>query len=225
MTTGPLRRVPKTKYKEGAYVAEARGYDVMKGTHGGVMIPGQTHVTPSSWRPGQTESYPGLSDPNVAYYTAEHAGLREGAPSAETVGWGWASHATSQHPWSDDEKKSTRPREVVHRVEPEGIINSDQNLNKTGFAGGSMQASRLKITDTEWIKPPGVYTSHVQGTLPHLNWNQYAPLDDYRDFNNQSFEGGVPRGETGEEEDKRLAAAAPVKATGPRPGPGQEALF
>jgi hypothetical protein len=180
-----MRRVPKTKLKEGAYVAEARGYDVRRGTHGGVMTPGQTHITPSAWRPGQTESYPGLSDPNVTYYTAEHPDTR--GPSAESTGWGWASSAARQHEWGDDQKRNTRPREVVHRVEPEGIINSDQNMNPSGFAGGSMQASRLKITDTEWIKPPGPYTSHVQGTLPHVNWNQYAPLDNYEDFNNQSI--------------------------------------
>ena len=232
MPVGPLRRVPKKKLKEGALVAQARGYDVEHGTHGGIMIPGQTHITPSAWRPGDVESYKGLSDPNVAYFTAEHPEDPRGLPSASTIGWGWATHASTAHPWEDKEtKRSIRPREVVHRVEPEGVINSDQNLNATGHAGGSMQASRLKITDTEWIRPPGVYATHVQGTLPHLNWNQYAPVDDYRDFNNQSFESGHPTWETSDEivkrkgEEQDVRDAERLARRGQRPGPGQEQLF
>jgi hypothetical protein len=65
------------------------------------------------------------------------------------------------------------PRAVVHHVEPQGRIEGDPAINPSGHSGRALTAESLKITDTEWI-PPARHPQGVQGTLPHVNWNQFT---------------------------------------------------
>ena len=180
MTDGPKRMSPQ------AFQARERGYDIGSGTHGGVMPPSgelPEVITPASARPGDPQAFPGLSNPDATYYTANFAGPEERAPdrSAGHMGWQWAESAARKRGF----ETGVRERPVMHTVEAEGRIDTDKNINPSGTYGAEMTADQLKVTGTEWIRPPNLGEMGVQGTLPHINWNQHANVGpNSYDFNN-----------------------------------------
>jgi hypothetical protein len=163
----------------------ARGYDITKGTHGGVMpdsgvIP--SHITPPNERPGERQAFPGLADPNRAYYSAAASSPRARFNS-NWQGWNWATSAARKQGFDTE----VRGRAVMHNVEAEGTIDTDKNMNTTGTQGTELTADRLRVTGTEWIRPPTSSEAGVQGTLPHINWNQHVGhtgLARNEDYNN-----------------------------------------
>jgi hypothetical protein len=179
-----------------AEAMEQQGYDLSKGTHGGFMgDPEQTTVDPgkkvgkSNWT---------LSDPTRAYYTAEHPASPD---HAEKQGWNWALLAHG------DRQAGTRgKRPVVHDVVPRGTVDQDANVPHKGAA----TANSLRITDTNWIPPAQSLGTRepkvgVQGTLPHVNWNQFAPPQapagqtDWNFQNLDEHQGMLKRQKEGEE--------------------------
>ena len=171
-----------------AFETKARGYNIGSGTHGGTMpASGEVplHITPASERPDDRQVFSGISDPNRTYFTAGHEGPAQHAPSrtANESGWLWATSASRKQGIDT----GVRSRAVVHNVEPEGLIDVDRNLNSSGKEGGELTADRLKVTGTEWIRPPTSSEAGVQGTLPHINWNQHvghSGLAQAEDYNN-----------------------------------------
>ena len=147
-----------------------RGYDPMSGTHGTIMDPRiKGRVLPAQ-RAGVEPIYKSLSRTNRAYYTAN---LSYFPHEAENYGWFWARQAASYH---RDQAGSSAPapRPVVHFVKPSGEIKGDPVLNPRGASGQELTANSLKVTDTSWIPTPGGFNDvGVQGTLPHVNWNQF----------------------------------------------------
>lgn len=153
--------------------------DISQGTHGTTMFDEPTqHILPSDAHGSVT--FPNLSDASRAYYTAvrKPAEMMPGADpklSAEESGWHWAQSASLYRKVS-----GVRPRPVVHAVTPEGSVDLDMNLNDYGTSQ-EMTADRLRITDTSWTPPPSMYPGRgvigVQGTIPHVNWNQFGPPD------------------------------------------------
>ena len=111
-----------------------------------------------------------VSDSSRAYYTANDP-QRPGM--AEESGWGWAESAASSRT-----DHGVRGRPVVHDVRVYGNdIDTDKNLNPSGQHGAQMTANKLRITDTHWTpKPDPFYQPNgIQGTFPHVNWNQFKP--------------------------------------------------
>lgn len=163
-----------------------RGFDPQKGTHGTTFVPGMTSVDPSNKAEDAKPVHHGLSDPDRAYYTADQVNVVEDENGwtprdMSNGGWSWANMAagsrrdTVTNPNGTPGSVPGRP--VVHRVEPEGTIDADRNLNPMGKVAGELTADRLKITDTEWIIPPSEENRRspgVQGTLPNENWNKYG---------------------------------------------------
>lgn len=180
MTDGPRRM------SSPAYETRSRGYDIGAGTHGTVMpasgeVPEQ--IVPASEHGRQV--FPGLADPDRTYYTANYTGPPQRAPgrSNEELGWGWATGASRK----SGIDTGVRARAVMHTVEPEGRIDTDKNLNSPGTYGAELTADRLNVTGTEWIRPPTSSEAGVQGTLPHINWNQHVGhtgLQQAEDYNN-----------------------------------------
>lgn len=177
MTVGPQRR-PSVDVQR-----TAEGYDIEAGVHGTAMRESGTpppFIDPANIL-GRKPNY-GLSDPNRAYYVARSRSYPEGS---EHKGWKWATNASRTMEFTG----AVAGRPVVHEVKPVGTIDVDRNLN---YSGGSseMTAERLKVVDTHWIRPPsvgvGIGEAHVQGTLPHVNWNQFPGTDATigRDWNN-----------------------------------------
>jgi len=188
MTDGPRRM------SSPAYNTLHRGYNVSSGTHGTVMpesgaVP--EHIVPHNERPGTPQGagppqvFPGLADPTKAYFTADYKGPPQRAPgrSNEELGWGWANSAARKQGIDT----GLRPRAVMHTVEAEGRIDVDRNLNVSGTEGAELTADRLRVTGTDWIRPPTSSEAGVQGTLPHINWNQHVGhtgLQQAEDYNN-----------------------------------------
>lgn len=157
------------------------------GTHGTTWNEGQTTIDPAS-SAGRDTNFE-ISDPNRTYYTpyGGNSAYREwddGSVDASAEGWSWATRAGGKEEVNvSDPNKSVNNRGVVHHVEAEGEIADDE------YSVGST-ADRLRIKDTEWIRPPSGKEIGVQGTLPNNNWNRWGPLDDspksydYKDYNN-----------------------------------------
>jgi hypothetical protein len=199
MPSGPKRYTAS----EGALEhAEAFKLDLGTGTHGTAYTPGQTTVE-GHQAAGTRATFPDYSKGDRAYYTAttnmapEKA--REHEMDTERSGWDWAgSAARSRGEPTLPDGGGIFGRPVVHDVEAHGEVRPDSNLD----ARSEMTADRLSITDTHWIRPPQGYFDEqgkplpappglfdnelgVQGTLPHLNWNQYAhPKMSGMDLNN-----------------------------------------
>lgn len=162
----------------------ARGYDPTKGTHGTKFTPGVYQIDPANKAEGARVVHHGISDPDRAYYTADT--VNQDAPghyaieNSEKAGWIWADNsAGSQHDFIPDgpgllRGRAVAGRPIVHHVEPIGKMDDDRNLNPRGRVAGEMTADALRITDTEWIRPPSDFETHVQGTLPQENWNKYG---------------------------------------------------
>ena len=147
-------------------MTELGGYDISSGTHGSVYTPGQTTVDPSEVA-GTTPAFE-MSKTNRAYYTAHHPDPER--DDTQSMGWSWARSAKNARP--DPENKSWSGRPVLHHVTPVGKVDHDENMGN--YAHGAYTADQLKITDTEWIREPHQDELGVQGTLPHINWNQHA---------------------------------------------------
>jgi hypothetical protein len=173
------------KATRSAEATERAGYDITTGTHGTTMpksgeVP--EAITPPKERPGDPQVYESIADPTKAYYSANSRRPgKEGLGSQQ--GWKWAKRAArhqeivSRRPGESGDGIAGRP--VVHHVEAMGTIDTDKNMNKLGTTGPELTADRLKVTDTEWIRRPDSGTEvGVQGTLPHVNWNQFAPPKD-----------------------------------------------
>jgi hypothetical protein len=200
-----------------------RGYSVGEGTHGSTMAgPDQTHVDPGV-ASGKVNY--GISDSTRTYYTAKHAGRPE---EAEKKGWDWAVNAVKS---AYDAPVPLRP--VLHHVETEGVIDVDRNINPSGDTD-AMTAERLRITDTDWIpdtealnikysrKYAGEDIVGVQGTLPHVNWNEFdEKMKGRMNYNTDPLGANA----------KVLVRQPPrLPSTGPRPQrtrslPGQERLL
>ena len=144
-------------------------------------------ITPAAERPGERQSF-SFSDSSRAYYTGKYEGPPQRAPirSAEEMGWGWAKEASRKQG-----ETGVMGRPVVHDVEPEGKIDVDLNLNRNGTQGAELTADRLKVTGTGWIRPPNESELGVQGTLPHINWNQHVGKhgSSVIDYNNVGISG------------------------------------
>lgn len=144
------------------------------GTHGTIFREGQTDVRPAvkaKVAPNFSES-----DPKQAYYSAHYHG---NPVVAQERGWAWANQVS---------RMTEQPgRPVVHEVTPlpGSKVDQDPYTKKYGDAsGGSLVSNRgLAITDTHWIPPVHPYAAERegvighQGTLPHVNWNQFGPQD------------------------------------------------
>jgi hypothetical protein len=168
--------------------AKRMNLDLSRGTHGTVMNKdGSTmpEVVPSNKSGRMVHS--SMSDPSRAYYTAADREMSDqwtlsqpysqGA-GADKDGWTWARLA------ADSKGAGTRMRAVVHNVAPSGTVDQDVNLPSSG----AMTANKLKVTDTQWIPPVTAGQHHsgvpgVQGTLPHVNWNEFRPEGNFGEAN------------------------------------------
>jgi hypothetical protein len=200
------------------------GLDLRRGTHGSVMP--KSGALPSrilsADEVGVSEVHSGMSDKSRAYYTAEQRpdiskGL--GQKSAEENGWTWANFAADaggRRPGG-----LTRPRSVVYNVEPSGRVEPDVNLPGTG----AMTADSLDVKDVQWIPPPRTGSPGMQGTLPHLNWNEFAPPYDLMERNWHSVENDPTVSPT--ERIRRRAQAQHEERMPDRPEqvPGQTRMF
>jgi len=176
-----------------------RGYDPYRGEHG-TKFSNQvtTHIDAPKQRGSRGSQVHGLSDSDRTYYVAD-------GPKTNMVdSWGWARMAahnkldfvsppTGGPKSAANQSRYVQGRPVVHKVEPEGTIGGDHNLNPTGKGGAELTADRLKITDTEWIMPAqdsfdpaAPKPIGTQGTLPNQNWNRYHS-DGYNDYNNKTL--------------------------------------
>ena len=163
----------KTEYTKSAGWVEHYGHDKTTGTHGTMMREGQTDVVPASKAgvaPIHQESHPDL-----AYYTAH----RYYEPDvAEHSGWAWA-HQTVE---AEHERSGGAPgRPVVHDVVPKSgsTVDMDPYTKEWGATDQASLVSNkgLNIVNTQWIPPVLSRNSGVighQGTLPHVNWNQFG---------------------------------------------------
>ena len=167
-----------------------------RGTHGTIMREGVTdEILPSKVHGG--EAVFGMSDPERAYFTAPsktslspesldektgkplpfaHVGSTEAKHHPEYTerkAWDWATSAVRSSTYGG--RIPGRP--IVHDVEAVGRVDVDVNMDPSGMSGHELTADRLRITDTQWIPPPHSYEHGVQGTLEHLNWNQYGPTE------------------------------------------------
>ena len=141
------------------------------------------------------------SDQFVNYWHGMPKWDRDGesdAPErAELEAWDWASRR-------DEDVLSRAGRPRVYEGEAKGIVGADANLMRQylfesdpddPYLRGThdaplnwelteelqdstegampMGAESFKVADTHWI-PPGKAGKAVQGTLPHVNWNQFG---------------------------------------------------
>ena len=157
----------KNKITSDAQAVAAYGYDLSKGTHGTFLREGQTEVTPTA-KAGVAANWPSISDPQRAYYSAH----KHGDPMVgERKGWHWAGG-------------TKRDRPVVHEVVPKPGSTIDQDPYTKEWrapeTGAVTSDKGLNIVDTHWIPPVSRQQREegvigVQGTLPHINWNQFGP--------------------------------------------------
>lgn len=162
----------------------ARGnLDVTRGTHGTSTPDGSapSEILPAATH-GGFQSYPGLSDSRRAYYTAPRKDGDGQDPSDE--GWRWAQSSVGNRLGG-----GVRARPIVTHVAPidEADVDLDMNINRGGYSQ-QMTASKLTVTDTEWIPPINEWargpSEGVQGTLPNENWNKYPSTSEPRDEQN-----------------------------------------
>lgn len=164
-----------------------RGFDLSRGYHGTVYNSAQgvpDEILPSEQLPDRTNNFEGTTHENRAYYypegpTDNNAVNRGGSTGA----WTWASSSRQEaanRPFRDKpgtQKDAVFLRPVVHKVEAIGHIDGDPVLNPTGEgAAEEMTADRLRVTDTEWVRPISQWGRRevgIQGTLPHDNWSKY----------------------------------------------------
>lgn len=143
------------------------------------------------------------SDQFVNYWHGTERGFGGDARErAENSAWNWATDAEFNGDIDGTVGAEGRPRvyegvaEGVHGADPHLL---DDYLTETdrhdehqrgthdvpmhwelteellGNSRGAppMAAERFRVTDTHWI-PPGKAGKAVQGTLPHVNWNQFG---------------------------------------------------
>ena len=167
----------KSKITHDAQQVQAYGYDLSTGTHGTYFREKQREVTPAGEKRAVNFKE---SHPDRAYYTAH----KHGDPlSSERKGWTWAHQATNI---LSNREGGVLGRPVVHEVVPKSGSTIDQDPYTKEWrepsAGQVTSDKGLKITDTHWIPPvspahaAGGVVGH-QGTLPHINWNQFGPRD------------------------------------------------
>lgn len=142
-------------------------------------VPGDT-LLPSRKTGRENYDYAHLPDPELRrtnVFMTKGGGYYPPPESAERSAWNWASG---------------RGRARVHQVEPVGELRPDRE-------GGEMayMAPSAKIKDTIWTPPPGhsvPWDSRgdtgdwvVQGTIPHVNWNDYRNPHSNREMNWQGY--------------------------------------
>ena len=152
--------------------AGRRGQDLQRGIHGTIFREGQTTVDPAG---AATPTNYGDSDTGRAYYSADQP--EDTSSSKDWSGWNWAQQAVE----ASAKRGETLGRPVVHQVEAEGNVDIDPNVGEMHY--DEYTADRLKITDTNWIRPPSGDVG-TQGTLPHINWNQFVATPTKTDLNN-----------------------------------------
>jgi hypothetical protein len=172
--TAPGKKPPEvTRVTRNAAAVARRGHDIYRGTHGTTMAnPDQKYVMPGNVV--GKKHYP-ISNTDRAYYVAPKTN-KAGAAEASRSGWQWAHGAVQSAVLSPvvGNEPFVPPRPVVHHVAAEGKVDVDYNMNND-TKRDQMTADRLRITDTEWIRTPDALFEHgVQGTLPHMNWNQFV---------------------------------------------------
>lgn len=206
-------RTPRFSPTQAAqFKAQRMDLDLRQGTHGTVMPRDGSpmgDIVPSNKSGRMVHST--MSDPTRAYYTARDTAFPDNpGRGADRDGWKWArlaaDHGSVAHP---------RGRAIVHNVRPVGKVDVDENLPSTG----AMTANRLRVTDTQWI-PPGTGMSgdnDVQGTLWHVNWNEFRGPDN-RDEANWHAYGKDPKVTASERIRQRAEAPTPAPQRQEIPG-------
>jgi len=119
---------------------------------------------------GGNVSFHIAADRSQVYFSGEGRDLAD--PTAMKAGWRWASAAVRAQRWTAYDKSTVLGRPIVHEVEPVGKVRVDPNF-KGDRDDASLTADRLRVTATHW-NPEPAKGEYVQGTLPNVNWNQFA---------------------------------------------------
>lgn len=117
---------------------------------------------------------------NSVFFHQGTIGRGFGKLSPETRAWTWAKHGTNNQ----------GKRAVVYEVAPQGTQRPD-TIDGAHMAPSAKVLRRIDIPDEDaalwhsgdknWSPVPG----GVQGTLPGVNWNDYAKKTNYRELDAQ----------------------------------------
>lgn len=152
--------------------------DLSQASHGSTMEAtgpetGVRNITPADERGGRTNF--GASDESLAYFTAPDRGAVTDRDPTQSS-WHWARAAARRQSIRQDLPgggwRAYLGRPIVHSVEPHGTVDVDRNFDDID-SDALTASNRLEITATHWT-PPARKGEVVQGTLSHVNWNQFA---------------------------------------------------
>lgn len=138
---------------------------------------------------------------------------------AEKEAWNWAEKS-SVYP-NDHRPRVYEGRAVTAMDRPVGLdsgLPADINMGVEHIL--PMAAGAFEVTDTHWI-PPGQPGKAVQGTLPHVNWNQFGAPNV---GNPEDVAAGLTEFDRQEGWDNRIVAEIAEERARPQYGPAKPNL-
>lgn len=185
---------PVDPEEHGAHPDDA--FEMTKGYHGSStdLRPsrndeGAETVSAAMDRPysDQEVNHRGYSSPWFVNYVTKSPGMFGSDEEAQEVAWSWAGQSANKEMEGHWSGADGRPRvykgigEYDNRpngMDPNFVVpDSDQGDSPEDYLQTRktipMASESFTVHDTDWI-PPGRPGKAIQGTLPHVNWNQFG---------------------------------------------------
>ncbi len=174
---------------------------------------------------------------HVNYWTSPNGARSD---EAEKDAWSWGQST----PGGDDPADPSYGRPRVVAVRARGFVGMDPNLSDDADVSAGTNLSKVEapipvaathadVTDTEWIPPQNYDAARdgvgVQGTLPHMNWNQFGlpnvgnPQNAHHSYPRSKIDSEVADAHVAAQRDAREAARK--KPEPKQEIPGQGSLF